>query len=38
MKTFKPHFENDIKEENFVPEEIPWINAPQLNQGISIET
>lgn len=38
IKEFVPHFMNDIKEETFIPEEIAGINAPQINQAISIET
>ncbi len=37
-KEYKPYFIEDIKEEEMIFEEIPWINAPQLNQNISIET
>lgn len=35
-KKFKPYY-NDVKEEAFTPDEVPWINAPQINSNISIE-
>lgn len=31
-------FLQDINEVPFMGEQIPWINAPQINSGISIET
>lgn len=31
-------WEENINKETFTPKEVPWINAPQLNQDISIET
>jgi len=34
---FKPHFANDIKEVEFEPKLIPWINDFKINQDISIE-
>jgi len=36
-KEFKPHFLDDMKEQEEIIEEIPWINVPQINQNISIE-
>lgn len=36
-KEFKAEYLKDYKEEEFEYDEIPWINAPQINQSISIE-
>lgn len=37
-KEFKPESYKEVIDVEFTPEQIPWINAPQVNQGISIET
>jgi len=36
-KEFKPHFTNDVIPIVVQEIEIPWINAPKINTGISIE-
>lgn len=35
---YTPDWIEQIKTEPFEPELIPWLNAPQLVQDISIET
>lgn len=33
-----PNWTEQIERKSFEPELIPWINDPQINQDISIET
>jgi len=37
-KEYNPTYTKDIQIFNFGTEQVPWINAPQINQNISIET
>lgn len=37
-ESYTPDWEQNFIDTTFNPEEIPWINAVQLNQDISIET
>jgi len=33
-----PDWIQDIKTDPVIVEDIPWLNVPQLNQAISVET
>ncbi len=37
-KEFRPESYDEVIDLEFTPEQVPWINAEQINQGISIET
>lgn len=37
-ESYTPDWIEDISSQKFEPEIIPWLNSPQINQNISIET
>jgi len=36
-KEFQSEWKNDIKELDFIPEDLPWVNIPQIDQTISVD-
>lgn len=36
-KEYVPEYRKDVNQNPFVFEQVPWINAPQLEQTISIQ-
>ena len=37
-ESYIPSWTEQINVKPFIAEEVPWLNAPQINQAISIET
>ena len=38
QESYIPDWLDDIQENQFNPDMIPWVNEPQLNWGTSIES